>query len=171
MGANMKKTLGNNKGMATVEAIPLLIIFIMLVGYGLGLWGYIHSGILYSISARTYAFETFRHRANLTIFREQGSALESLSNVAQHTEQEIRYHAIANPEALSDAQSGGGDREFVGSPRPLSFGRNVATIESTADVHTKKIYDLKPRNQVVEVSPALLMIGYGICINASCGGQ
>lgn len=159
----------NQKGMATIEAIPLLIIFIMLVGYGLGLWGYVHSGILYSISARTYAFETFRHRTHLVIFREQGSALGPGADILQHEAAELRYHAIQDPSRTALVTSGG--VQFVASERPISFGRPVPKLKVKEEVHRSTVYEIKPRNQTTDVSPAWLMIGYGICINASCGGS
>ncbi|RME18011.1 MAG: hypothetical protein D6797_01290, partial [Bdellovibrio sp.] len=71
MGVNMKKEKRTNqKGLATVEALPLLVIFVILLSYALGTWGVVHTAILSSIGARAYAFETFRNRTNLIFHRD-----------------------------------------------------------------------------------------------------
>ncbi len=56
--------------MATIEMLPMMFIFIFLFSYTLGAFGIIHTGIKNSISARAYAFETFRNRSNLVYFRD-----------------------------------------------------------------------------------------------------
>lgn len=58
----------NQKGLATIEALPLVVVFVVLITYGLGLFGFVHTAILHSIGARTYAFETFRNRTNVSFF-------------------------------------------------------------------------------------------------------
>ena len=42
-----------------------MVIFVMLMSFGMGLFGVVHTAILHSIAARTYSFETFRQRTNL----------------------------------------------------------------------------------------------------------
>ena len=70
MVKNQKKNpLKNNKGLASIEATVLIVLFISLVYYSFGFFGVVHTAILHNIHARTYAFETFRHRTNLYYFR------------------------------------------------------------------------------------------------------
>lgn len=150
--------LKNERGTALLETVPLLVIFAMLISFGLGLFGYIHSGILYSISARTYAFETFRNRTNLNYFRENGSAL--INGPLHFAKMGIRYHAISSKNGAADS--------FVATSYPIKIGQ-PAEKKGSADLHNSGLFNMQERNQNVEVSPAWLMIGYGICTQYSCG--
>lgn len=82
----------DQNGMATLESLPLLVIFTFLMSYGMGLFGAIHTGILQSIAARTYAFETFRNRSHLLIYRENISGLYYPLHTGNFG---MRYHAVA----------------------------------------------------------------------------
>lgn len=145
--------------MATIEALPLLAIFIMLVGYSLGLWGSIHTSILHSIAARQYAFETFRNRADLTYHRWNS---ESNSHMASFG---IRWHGITD-----EAGEVGVHRATA---RPLAIGREPAEEKGKPEDHNVKIYQIEGRNREggVEVNPIWVMIGYGMCLNMKCGGD
>ena len=56
MKTQMKaNALKNQRGMATIEVLPLLLVFLMLFSYTLGAFGIIHTGIMHSISARSSA--------------------------------------------------------------------------------------------------------------------
>lgn len=152
------KILTNEKGMATLEAIPLLVIFLVFISYGMGLFGVIHTGILYSISARTYAFETFRNRTNLTYFRENPSGG---GKPAHYKNMGMRFHVIQSDKATQE--------EIQATARPISIGRAVASTSSNATDHNMKIFAMQSRNQSVGVSPAWVMVGYGLCLNVTCG--
>lgn len=154
----MKKHLSNEKGMATIEALPLLVIFLVFISYGMGLFGVIHTGILYSIAARTYAFETFRNRTNLTYFRENPS---TASKPAHYKNMGMRFHVIQSDKATQE--------EIQATARPISIGRASASTSSSDSDHNTKIFALQTRNQSVGVSPAWVMVGYGLCLNANCG--
>jgi hypothetical protein len=157
------KNRKRQKGLASIEAIPLLVIFVMLVAYCMGLFGAIHTGILHSISSRTYAFETFRNRANLLMFRE--NTAPDLSNLFHYGKKGVRYHSVsaedAPPEGASDA--------FYVSRRPLSVGYPSADPGASQMDHMERIFTIQPRNQAVAVGPIWVMVGYGICLNAGCG--
>lgn len=149
--------LKNEKGMALLETVPLLVIFAMLISFALGLFGYIHSGILHSMSARTYAFETFRNRTNLNYFRENISGLD---NPLHYSKKGIRYHAITSRK--------GPESSFVATSYPIKIG-SPGERRGNEATHGEKVFDLQARNQNVEVNPTWLMIGYGICTNYNCG--
>lgn len=157
---NIKPTLllKNQKGLAMIETIPLIVIFIVMVSFGMGFFGVVHTAALHSIAARTYAYETFRNRANLYYFREDGSGLETPINF---TTKQWRYHAIQNE---TDER-----QLFVATTRPIALGRGVAVSETNADTHNVEIFQILPRNERVSVNPVWIMVGYGICLNASCG--
>jgi hypothetical protein len=168
----MKKSmrhLKNEQGMATVETIPLLVIFVILLAYSFGSFGIIHTGILNSIAARTYAFETFRGRTNVTYFRDNirpGDAFEALHFLRKGN----RVHGIKqeNPGNSTD--------NFMSTERPLRMGLgNIPgdVSRTTASTHNQKIYtDVGEQVQTqVGVSPVWIMTQYGICLNATCGGN
>lgn len=151
------KRWSNEKGMAVIEAVPLLVIFVMLLSFGLGFYGAIHTATLNSIAARTYAFETFRQRSNLTYFREDGSGLNSPMH---YKNKGFRYHGVSHE---SDQRL-----LFVSTVRPMSIGRGPAS-EADFSTHNTKVFDLEKRNQEVNVNPMWIMVGYGICIDSRCG--
>lgn len=146
--------------MAVLEALPLLVIFLVLISYGLGLWGVVHAGVLHSIAARTYAFETFRNRTDLSYFRDSSRE----GSVLSYERFGMRFHGVQSPGSPSD---------FHATAVPLAIGREVERSAASLPDHNQRIYTLGPRNREggVEVSPAWLMIGYGMCLNAVCGGS
>ena len=154
-----KFNLRNEKGMATIETLPLLIIFLILLGFSLGYFGAIHTGILNSIAARNYAFETFRHRANLTYFRDHRDPVYTKNYYARA---QVRFHSVA---------SGGHDR-FTATERPISIGLgNSEEKGRDATTHNTRVPALTntSRNTDVSVNPIWVKASYGICINAVCG--
>ncbi|MEO0336110.1 MAG: hypothetical protein AAF202_06940 [Pseudomonadota bacterium] len=165
----MLDRINNEKGQAMIESIPLLSIFILLMLYAMGLFGVIHTGILFSIGARAYAFETFRNRANTNIFRYSDNSSGQINENFHHGPIGFRYHFVS---------------EFIPGSKPISAtGRRIAvglnrepqnTGPSGVPVHNRNAFeDIErgQRNQSVEVDPAWLMIGYGLCQDASCGAQ
>ena len=153
-----KSSLRNESGMAVIETLPLLVVFVMLTGFGLGLFGVIHTATLHSIAARTYAFETFRNRTKLDFYREDGSGLTDPYYLGKKG---YRYHAVQNE---GDARF-----DFVATTRPVTLGRAVAATSSPEIVHNQQIFNLDKRNIKVAVSPVWIMVAYGICLNAQCG--
>lgn len=150
----------NEKGMATLEILPLIFVFIFLFAYMLGAFGVVHTAIKFSISARTYAFETFRNRTNLVYFRENSS-----TDSRQYRDNGNRFHAITT--------QGG---EFMPTERAIRMGMTIEPGPSRNDItiHNEKVHTADElatgkRNQQVEVSPVWIMVSYGICLNAKCG--
>ncbi len=156
-----KKLLANNHGMATFEALPMIVIFVMLVGYSLGLWGIVHSATLHSIGARQYAFETLRNRTNYVYHRDRGTDILHNKDIG------YRYHAVTS-------QTAGGDN-FKAPNVPITIGKkpvntNLRNLNvASTELHTNGIFELDRRNQKVEFSHAWIMTGYGICLNPACG--
>lgn len=155
---NKQITKHSQKGMATLESLPLLVIFIVLANYSLGFFGVVHTAILHSIAARTYAFETFRNRDNVMYFRHDkaAEAKEHYNNIG------FRIHGIAEPSSDANAR-------FVASKRHIDFTKTLQLHGNDANSHNKKVHELEKRNRKVSVNPVWMMISYGICINASCG--
>lgn len=169
MGVEMTKTsiLNNEKGMATIETIPLILVFVFMLCYELGMFGIIHTGIMHSISARAYAFETFKNRSNLYYFRDSpgGSEIYYFKNVGNRT------HGVAS-ELKTDADNG---LDGVAAERPLRVGipMEVDTASrNNIELHNKQIFEkISPgkRNQDFKVNPVFIQVQYGICMNVTCG--
>ena len=143
-----------------LETVPLLILFLVLVSFGLGFFGIVHTAVLHSIGARTYAFETFRQRTNLYFFRENDSGLTRPINFKK---KQWRFHAVQHE---SDPRE-----RFVATSRPISFPRGIASSDIPVEQHNVQIYSMELRNDRFAVNPAWVMVGYGICLNADCGQQ
>lgn len=155
--------LNSESGNAMIETLPIMVIFVWLLGFGLGFFGFVHTAIMNSMAARTYAFETFRNRADVTYFREETTN----GQVTHYQSFGNRFHAVNNEtNALNkDTQ--------LATVRPISFGVKEATSKSSVLDHNAKIYEIAGRNRKgnVEASPAWVMVGYGICLNVQCGDQ
>lgn len=153
----------SEKGMATIEVVPLLFIFVVLISYALGAFGIIHTGILNSIASRTYAFETFRGRANLTYFRDIPGALPE------------HYRAIGSRlHAVLSEKRGEEDKEFMVTERSIRMGMPYETVigRDQDDIHEQKVYEgiqAGKRNESIGVNPVWIRVGYGICLNIKCG--
>ena len=167
MGAEMKKllrtpNLRSQKGIALLETVPLIVIFAMLLSFGLGMFGIIHTAVLHSIAARAYSFETFRQRTNLYYFREDGSGLKAAESL-NFTKKGWRYQAVQ-----SDVDK---RRYFIATTRPISIATREPAGDMSGQANNVGIYQMGARNDRISVSPAWIMVGYGICLNANCGGK
>ena len=159
-----KSIIASEKGTATVETVPLLFIFVALLSYTLGAFGIIHTGILNSIAARTYAFETFRNRANVTYFRDSPGTTDLIhyKNIGS------RIHGIATEKPYSTS---GGKAEFFATERPIRIGvGGLNPVGRDKTTHMEKVpgIALNTRNQIA-VDPIWVITQYGICINSQCG--
>lgn len=157
----LKKQIQNEKGMAIFEIIPILIIIVLLFNFSLGFFGAIHTGILNQMAARNYAFETFRHRSNLTYLRTGVAA----ADVVSYAKTGLRIHA-----SVSDNNKGDMDH-FIATGRPIDF---LAQQEATGskDIHNTQIYTVKDGKRFTDnsgVNPLWVRPQYGICLNAKCG--
>jgi hypothetical protein len=162
----------NEKGMASIEMIPILMMFVLLVNFGLGFFGVIHAGILNSIAARNYAFETFRNRANLNYLRD-----DAASDVIYYWNEGFRFHSIVGEDSKNA-------NNWVATKRPIKFTDTNTEPESLANVNDhnntirEKLKDTGAVSDVFDgrkktddksgVSPVWLMTSYGICLRASC---
>lgn len=170
----MKK---DERGIATVELVPLLVLFVMLLNFTIGFFGIIHSGILNSIAARNYMFETLRNRTNLNYLRDIPDGLSLRSN---YTKFNHRFHGIISEYS--------GDLDWVATRRPLKFTETEELTklssngQGTKSEHetlvrqiqgTGKVSDIFHGNGPDEgqngINPVWVQTLYGICLNAKCG--
>lgn len=151
----------SEKGMAMLEIIPIMAIFALIINYGLGFFGVIHSGILQSIAARNYTFETFRNRANLEYFRDIPT-----SATVKYKRSEARYHGIVNKNSSND---------WIATSRGIRFtDRSPAEAIGNQNHNQQSITTIKNDQLVADsivsegVDPVWLKTKYGICLTARC---
>lgn len=162
-----KSVLHNEKGMAIMEMIPILIIIVLLLNFSLGFFGVVHTGILNSIAARNYAFETFRHRSNLMYFMTDSA--ENAKIFYKNDQQ--RMHTTMSETTISR-----GGNDTVATSRLLDFfpfGNRQADETGSASDHDKGILEVQAgkRYQGNGVNPVWVKSAYGICLSSTCGGS
>lgn len=163
--------LNKNDGMAYLEIIPLIVLLMVLLKYTFGFFGVVHTGILNTIAARNYAFETFRHRANLNYFRMKIDTSISLEQNALHGN---RYHSIYDERKINQRPLPYATVRSVGLPfTDTADPRNNANV----NYHNNEIMNeqrlLPGKRYQVEDSgsdPVWVQERYGICLDANCGG-
>lgn len=162
----MKKALSprlkNKKGFAVIEAVMVLFIFLILMWYSIGFFGVIHTGILHSIAARNYTFETFRHRSNLWFFRSNTTSI-------------MRYHAFDNRVhgTNSEIVIGGSNKlQYATERRVAMFKGDIEPTGRSPTEHAQAMGQVKDgeRNTSVSLDPVWIKVQYGICLTAGCGG-
>lgn len=173
----------SEKGMATVESIPMLFLLVVILSFSLGFFGSIHSGILNSIGSYNYTLETFRFRSDLMYMRPGADPKKynyKLSNNRVHgtlaegeeSGQQASEDWVATQRSISYAFSPEREEEEVrertrtlASETNRKYGdrgasNNIWTVISTyvpksnSDIRTPRIW---------------IKTVYGICINADCG--
>lgn len=173
--SNKRAPFKNNSGMAVIEMIPIMIIIVLLINFSLGFFGVIHTGILNSIAARNYAFETFRHRANLNYFYRENSSDQQLSEYSRYG---FRFHGIASekrPQA---------NEEWIASARNIAFVKPFGGVDKNGqdlsinnvarnpepDLHNNKVFTIRDDGSrtVIGAAPVWIRPIYGICIRSSC---
>lgn len=155
----LKRNRKHQKGMAIIELIPIMIIILLLFNFSIGFFGVIHTGILNSMSARNYAFETFRHRSNLTYFRENVK-----TDIISYKDTGMRLHATVSENKKSD-------QLFVATQRPIDFLSKTETT-GNSELHNSRIYDAVDGKRYTAgggVTPVWIRPQYGICLNTKCG--
>lgn len=155
----------NNSGNAVLEVIPVIILLIVLLRYTFGFFGVIHTGTLNSISARNYAFETFRHRTMLNYFR-----AKKLNGYKEDVLLDNRYHSTVSEKRITSSPP----RQWA-STRSIMFPPIEADDEvgASAGYHNNAIMrDIIPGVRYDKgdgVDPVWIRARYGICLNAGCG--
>lgn len=162
-----RPSMQNEKGMAVLEMIPVIIVVMVMLRYSLGFFGVIHSATLQSIAARNYSFETFRHRSRLTYLREI-----NVDKKNRYT-QGVRFHGISDENFKETAT---GDADWVVSRRDITFPPRETEILGAASFTSrmndqKNITPGRRFNESDGVNPVWLSIRYGMCIDFNCGEQ
>ena len=156
-------SIQNEKGMAALEMIPIILVIVLFVNFSIGFFGVIHTGILNSIASRNYAFETFRNRSNLVYFRNtDGAELISFGKI------QLRFHGTNSEKAAAS----GGEIPWAATARTIDFMNFNSRVETVGDAatHNGKTRALQDgRNTAIAVNPVWIKTRYGICLTAACG--
>lgn len=169
--------LKSQKGLSTIEMIPLLLIFALLFNFTLGFFGVIHTGVLQSIAARNYAFETFRNRADLTYLRDTaGTALRVVQWNSTFKKEGFRIHGV-------ESEGSDGEGNFYVARRPIKFAsvKDGLGNQGSDDEHRQPVRSIAEDQKASEVfsgktpedgksglDPVWIQVLYGICMNAKC---
>ncbi len=172
-----KQFIKNQRGLAMLEALPIIWVMFILLGATLGSWGIAHTAILNSIAARNYTFFLFNNRSDLSYLRDFARQEYSIlsddvrdqyyredyngSNFSGHGKRFSYIASEANP-----------DDPLTATLRRVDF-RSVSYADRSEFLsdpeHTYKIEEIEDRNINQKVGPAWIMVGYGICLSAKCG--
>jgi hypothetical protein len=168
---NKLDQLNSESGMATLEALPLVVVFMVFIAYMLGMYGITHTAILNSIGARNYAFEITRHRADLTYLRSNITLDQTIPEILSYKNIGTRVFVVVG----EDISSAG---EFPATVRKIAMGLDSSKEDfgrQPASVHNqgtgKNVYNLKDVNEDVGVRDVWVMTQYGICLDAQCGDK
>jgi hypothetical protein len=152
----------NEKGMAVIESIVLVFIFIILFWYSIGFFGVTHTAILQSIASRNYGFEIFRHRSNLWYFR------SNTSLPLRYHGYESRIHGTNN-----EISATGQDKQQYATERRVAMfkGEDEEPQGRSTAEHMRVGTEVQPgvRNQSVSLDPVWIRVQYGICLTVNCG--
>jgi hypothetical protein len=162
----------NEKGMASIEMIPVLFLFVLLINFSMGFFGVIHSGILSSISARNYTFETLRNRTNLNYLRDEQGGEECFYSQAK-----LRFHSIISEEA-------GARERWVAAKRDIKFTQDSQVNSGVSD-HNETVRQMSDASKKTSeyftgetandgnsgVAPVWIMTSYGICLSSKCENE
>lgn len=184
----------SEKGMAVLEAIPVLFMMVLVFNFSLGFFGAIHSGILNSIASYNYTLETFRFRSNLVYFRPGG-------NTTNYMKSQNRVHGTVQDGTAASADNKVEDKKWPATLRGITFNydsenqaRSLASVQDRKDGKDTKlatnesavdrlfklpptqgnIWYVKaksvPKAGEIPVQTARVWIKtvYGICLNAEC---
>jgi len=190
MAANQFKRKSNKseKGMAFLEAVPVLIMLTLIFNFSLGFFGAVHTGILNSIASYNYALETFRFKSNLIYFRPGGGTTHYASALN-------RVHGTTQDG--SEVQAGKEDKnKWPATQRGITFNykrddpkRNLSMVQNGAGkmAVTDSVGDhefiskgtdtnvwkadskYNPENGDAIQTPRIwIKTVYGICLTAEC---
>jgi hypothetical protein len=183
-----RKFKDTEKGMAMIEAIPVLFMLVVVFNFSLGFFGAIHSGILNSIGSYNYALETFRFRSNLMYFR-PGATGPGTTNDNYSTSKN-RVHGVTKEGNELSATTPEEKSMWPATVRPITFNfvkddpkRGLTSLTEVCDDNGCRSFDAststniwnakseyEPEEGTVIQTPRIwVKTVYGICITADCG--
>lgn len=151
----LKKHYQKQKGLASIEAIFSLVIFIALLSFSLGFFGVVHSGIVNSIAARNYAFNTFNNRTYLKYHRDVNT-----SSLTSHEKNNFRLHAIVKEDYRGE--------DFIVTQRNIAFAKKIHQQKSPKGDGDHIDMVTNEDKEDYTFDPVWVKAAYGICLNVRC---
>lgn len=154
MAADKKKK--NQKGFAILEAVVFLTAFMVMAVYSIDFFTAIHSGVVGSIGARAYLFETLRHRSDIDFLRTHvDSPSSDEPRFATQENAFERFHAVTDEDFPASATDG--------MPVVARVLTRNEEEPSEGNLGIKSINDKD--NPVTRI---YVKSGYGICTDSRC---
>lgn len=153
------KSRDQQKGMAILEVVPIIFIFVTLMGFTIGFYGISQRMILHSISARAYGFELIRQRANITYLRDVNGGDGNSYHITQH-----RYFAVRDSKSTGNT--------FDAAKMNIDFRNRGPATSPNPDAHNTSAYQdisRQRRNDRHYFETVWIKVGHGICLTAGCG--
>ncbi len=147
------------KGLAVLETIPMIFVFVALVGFTIGFYGVTQKMILSSIASRAYGFEQIRHRANVSYLRDVRGGSDNSYNITEH-----RYFTVREP-GLDGAV-------FIAAKMNIDYRDRSPDVASNPDAHNSTAYgdiSRQRRNERHYFKNVWVKVGHGICLTSGCG--
>ena len=174
------------RGIAMVEILPLLVVFITFFGLAIGFWGAMHSGILQSIAARHYAFEVINNRTHIEYHRDWDAESDpGIGNMFGASSASEEYHGLMGMRLFAVVTKQTSDPDPIVENRGLNFFNDIdrkfdeppGGILSSPQTDSSNKYSSRAGFleepelfiQTPTINPIWLINGYGICLNCCCG--
>ena len=175
------------RGIAMVEILPLLVVFITFFGLAMGFWGAVHSGTLQSIAARHYAFEVINNRTHIEYHRDWNVESDpGTGNMFGTSPKPGKYHGQMGMRLFAIVTKQANDPDAIVENRGLNFFSDIdrkfdelpggilssPQTEDSAKRYSSRAEFLEEEELFIEtpqINPIWLMNGYGICLNCCCG--
>ncbi|OFZ28657.1 MAG: hypothetical protein A2622_06100 [Bdellovibrionales bacterium RIFCSPHIGHO2_01_FULL_40_29] len=186
-----RKFKKSEKGMAIIEAIPVLFMLVLVFNFSLGFFGAVHSGVLNSIASYNYTLETFRFKSNLMYFRPGAST-------THYAKTQNRVHGTTQDGSVDTVDNRSGDGKWPATLRGITFnyksgtpGRDLSSIQTSEnersainDSTVNREFKINPGSDnvwsvhskatptegqdAVQTTRVWIKTVYGICLNAEC---
>ena len=171
-----KKLLRNEKGMAIIEIIPIIIVVAILINFSIGFFGVVHTGILNNIAARNYTFETFRNRSDLTYhIRTAGGKITYRKNESRFSgivseKQSVTSGWWATTRQLAFVSNfGGTNNDGVDLSKVGKVGGAELTAHQQSIPGKRFIAGSRTDTSNIGVNSVWIKTVYGICLDSACG--
>ena len=154
----LKRYFKKQRGMASMEAMFSILLYLAFLSFSLGFFGVVHSGIVNSVAARSFAFSIFNNRTYLKYHRDADTSL-----LHSHKKNGFRLHTIIS-------ETGLGGKNFIATERNIAFAKVHEKRGRDANKHKNMVEDAIDGNNDENYSfnPVWVKAAYGICLNAIC---
>lgn len=158
--------LSSQKGSSSIEVIPMIIIFSIILNFSFGFFGVIHSGILNNIAARNYVNEVFNHRTYLFYHRDSADVTQADDKLYFYQKDYNRFSGIKGE------NDGDNNTDWIATTRGIDFFNTQAEVQKpSGEIRMQASVLDGARYQKQGTNPVWIMVRYGICLRPDCGDK